>query len=84
MKNPKFIIHPSKDNQFYFTLQAVNGQVLVTSETYTTKQSCLNGISSLCTNVYNTTFLTIDSLPSKEDIAINDIAIEDLTNPKTE
>ena len=40
----KFIIHSSDDGQYYFTLVASNGQVIVTRETYTTKQSCKKGI----------------------------------------
>ena len=37
--NSGFIISKSKDGQNYFVLKARDGQVLVTSETYTTKQS---------------------------------------------
>ena len=40
----KFIIHKSKDKQFYFTIVARNGKTLVTSETYTRKS---NAISSM-------------------------------------
>lgn len=44
MGKPKFEIKKSSNNQFYFNLKAGNGQVIVTSETYTTKQSCEHGI----------------------------------------
>jgi len=44
MGKPKFEINKSRNNQFYFNLKAGNGQVIVTSETYTTKQNCENGI----------------------------------------
>jgi uncharacterized protein YegP (UPF0339 family) len=43
----RFAVYRSKDGQFYFLFRAANGQVLVTSETYTTKQSALNGIEAL-------------------------------------
>ncbi len=44
MGKPKFEIKKSKDDQFYFNLKAGNGEVVVTSETYTTKQNCKKGI----------------------------------------
>ena len=46
----KFERLPSKDGQHYFNLMASNGQVIGTSETYTTKQGMENGISSVKTN----------------------------------
>jgi len=46
---PKYDMQRSSDNQFYFTLKAVNGYTILTSERYTTKQNCLNGIQS-CKN----------------------------------
>ena len=45
--NSGFIISKSKDGQYYFVLKARDGQVLVTSETYTTKQSAENGIRAV-------------------------------------
>ncbi len=50
ISKPRFVISKSKDGQFYFVLKAPNGQVIAQSETYTTKQSCQNGISSVITN----------------------------------
>jgi len=44
---PKFIIRSSSNNQFYFNLHAINGKIILTSETYTTKQNCLGGIASV-------------------------------------
>jgi len=44
MGKPKFEIEESRDNQFYFNLKAGNGQVIVTSETYKSKQSCKHAI----------------------------------------
>lgn len=43
----KFEIHQSKDRQFYFVLTARNGEVIATSETYKTRQSCEKGIKSV-------------------------------------
>jgi len=40
-------IHKSKDDQFYFTITAKNGKVIVTSETYKKKPSAFKGIVSL-------------------------------------
>ncbi len=45
MGKPKFEINKSKNGQFYFNLKAGNGQTIVTSETYTSKQNCEHGIS---------------------------------------
>lgn len=48
MKNPKYQIFKSdKNNQFYFRLKAGNGEIILASEGYTTKQSCENGIESV-------------------------------------
>jgi len=38
------------DGQFYFTLKAENHEIIATSEMYTTKQNCQNGIDSVKTN----------------------------------
>lgn len=50
MSYPKFIIKNSSNNQFYFNLHAVNSEIILTSEMYTTKQNCLVGIQSVKTN----------------------------------
>lgn len=46
----KFEIRKAKDGQFYFRLQASNGQVILSSEMYKAKESCLNGIESVKKN----------------------------------
>lgn len=46
----KFVIEKGKDERFYFNLKAVNGQVILTSEMYTTKASAQNGIESIKNN----------------------------------
>ncbi len=46
----KFEIKNDKSGQFRFNLKATNGQVILSSEAYTTKAACDNGISSVRTN----------------------------------
>ena len=46
----KFKIEKSMDGQYYFTLLSDNNQVVATSEMYTTKQNCQNGIDSVKRN----------------------------------
>ena len=43
----KYKIKKSKDNQYYFTVVADNGRVLVTSETYKQKQSAEKAIEAI-------------------------------------
>ncbi len=49
-KHPKFEIYQDKAGEFRFRLKATNGQVIATSEGYTTKASCLNGVESVKKN----------------------------------
>lgn len=46
----KFIVTVRKNGEFQFNLKATNGQVILTSEGYTTKAACLNGIESVKKN----------------------------------
>ena len=46
----KFVITLRKNGEFQFNLKATNGQVILTSEGYTTKTACLNGIESVKKN----------------------------------
>ncbi len=46
----KFEISKMKNDEFYFNLKATNGQVILTSEGYTTKAACNNGIESVKKN----------------------------------
>lgn len=47
----KFEVYQSgKNNEFRFRLKADNGQTILSSEGYTTKASCLNGIESVKKN----------------------------------
>lgn len=43
----KFLIKKTTDDQFYFLMVAGNGEVVMTSESYTTKQSCKKTIKSI-------------------------------------
>ncbi|MCS7077549.1 MAG: YegP family protein [Bacteroidia bacterium] len=46
----KFVVSKRKNGEFQFNLKADNGQVILTSEGYTTKANCLNGIESVRKN----------------------------------
>ena len=46
----KFVISKRKNGEFQFNLKATNGQVILTSEGYTTKAACLNGVESVKKN----------------------------------
>ena len=46
----KFVITLRKNGEFQFNLKATNGQVILTSEGYVKKESCLNGIESVRKN----------------------------------
>lgn len=50
-----FELKKAKDGQFHFVLKASNGEIIAQSETYTTKQSALNGIDSVRKNAPNAT-----------------------------
>jgi hypothetical protein len=43
----KFEIKKSNDGQYYFNLIAPNNEIIATSEMYTTKQNCENGINAV-------------------------------------
>lgn len=53
----KFIIHKSKDKQFYFTVHSKNGYVVATSETYKTKGGAKKGIASIILNSVTATIV---------------------------
>ena len=46
----KFVSTLRKNGEFQFNLKATNGQVILTSEGYTTKSACMNGIESVRKN----------------------------------
>ena len=49
----KFELLSSRDNQTYFNLKAANGEIILTSEMYTSKGGAANGITSVKTNAPN-------------------------------
>ncbi|MDO4591931.1 MAG: YegP family protein [Comamonadaceae bacterium] len=46
----KYVLKKAKDGQFFFNLQASNGQAILASERYTAKPSALNGVESVRKN----------------------------------
>jgi len=46
----KFVITKRNNGEFQFNLKAGNGQTILTSEGYSSKAACLNGIESVKTN----------------------------------
>jgi uncharacterized protein YegP (UPF0339 family) len=50
MENPKFQIFKDSAREFRFRLKAKNGETILASEGYTTKQNCKNGIESVKIN----------------------------------
>ena len=48
--HPKFEMYQDKAGQFRFRLKARNGEIIATSEAYTTKAACENGIASVRKN----------------------------------
>ncbi|MCQ2145543.1 MAG: YegP family protein [Bacteroidales bacterium] len=46
----KFEVKVAKNGQFYFNLKAGNGEIILSSEMYTTKRACMNGIASVKKN----------------------------------
>lgn len=43
----KFILYRTSNDEYAFNLKATNGQVLLSSEVYSVKADCLNGIESV-------------------------------------
>ncbi len=48
--NPKFEMYRDKAGEFRFRLKARNGEIIATSEGYTSKAACENGIESVRKN----------------------------------
>jgi uncharacterized protein len=58
MNNPKFQLYQTKAGKFRFRLNAVNGQCILTSQSYATKASAKNGIASVKKNAATDTRFT--------------------------
>ena len=50
VKHPKFELYQDKAGEYRFRLKARNGEIIGTSEGYTGKAGCLNGIESVKKN----------------------------------
>ena len=46
----KFVIGKTKNGQYRFNLKAGNGEIIATSESYTTLSACKNGVESVKKN----------------------------------
>lgn len=46
----KFVVSKRTNGEFQFVLKAGNGEVILTSEGYTSKANCMNGIDSVRKN----------------------------------
>jgi uncharacterized protein len=53
MAHPEFQVTTGDDDQFYFSLTAKNGQVIISSQGYKTRNGCTNGIESVKKNSSN-------------------------------
>ncbi|MGN1118337.1 MAG: YegP family protein, partial [Acutalibacteraceae bacterium] len=47
---PKFEIYKDISGEFFFRLKSSSGEVIATSESYTTKGACIKGIKSIGKN----------------------------------
>ena len=50
LTNPKIEVYADKCGGFRFRLKARNGQIVASSEGYTTLHACLEGVESVCCN----------------------------------
>ena len=46
----KYVVSKSKNDEVYFNLKATNGQIILTSQMYSSESACFNGIESVRTN----------------------------------
>lgn len=53
MNNPKFEVYTDKSGSYRFRLRARNGQIILSSEGYSSKSGCKNGIESVKKNASN-------------------------------
>jgi uncharacterized protein YegP (UPF0339 family) len=53
MKHPKFIVNRNRRGQYYFRLEARNGEVILASEAYASASGCRRGVESVRANALN-------------------------------
>jgi uncharacterized protein len=58
----KYVIKLTTNGQYRWTLRAGNGEILITSETYVSKQSCLAGVASSKTSIADSNFRRLNSM----------------------
>ncbi|NAW50112.1 DUF1508 domain-containing protein [Elizabethkingia argentiflava] len=58
----KYLIRKSTNGQYWWVLKAGNGETILTSETYTTKQNCLKGVESSKVNIADGNFKILTSV----------------------
>jgi uncharacterized protein YegP (UPF0339 family) len=58
----KYVVTRTTNNQYRWVLMAGNGEKLITSETYVTKQNCLAGIASSRLSVADSNFKRLNSI----------------------
>lgn len=59
-KCPKFELYQDKAGEFRFRLKASNGEIILSSEGYTSKDGCKNGIVSVKKNAPDATVITAE------------------------
>ena len=52
----KYIIRKTSGGQFWWVLAAANGNILITGETYTSKQNCLSGVAASKVSISESNF----------------------------
>ena len=60
-KHPKFEVYKDKAGEFRFRLKAKNGEVIVVSEGYKAKASCLKGIESVKKNAPDSPVVKVEA-----------------------
>ena len=68
----KYLITKTTNGQYRWVLMSGNGEKLITSETYISKQSCLVGIQSSKLNVADSNFKKLNS--SRNEPYFNQVA----------
>jgi uncharacterized protein YegP (UPF0339 family) len=59
MATGKFEVWTDKSGEYRFKLKAPNGEVIATSEGYSSKKSCMSGIESVKKNAPNATIVEL-------------------------
>jgi hypothetical protein len=60
MASGKFEVWSDKAGEYRFRLKAPNGEIIATSEGYSSKKSCMNGIQSVMKNAPNAPIVEIE------------------------